>query len=114
MNDCGHASGFSSFIPCGPRSVTVSLEPVALAVAIVSGILVPTAIGAVFPWVLSINSKVAVIVEKLTVLAERIEQDFHEHQQMSHTLADHERRLDDHEHRLTVIEQWDSHQEPNQ
>jgi uncharacterized membrane protein len=89
----------------------VSLEVVALAVAIVSGVLVPTAIGAVFPWVLSINSKVAVIVEKLTALAERIEQDFQEHAQMGRTLADHERRLDDHEHRLTVVEGRDPRQE---
>ena len=87
------------------------METVTLAVAVVSGILVPLAIGAAFPWVLSINSKVAVIVEKLTALAKRIEQDFHEHEQMGRTLADHERRLDSHEHRLTVIEERASHPE---
>ena len=52
----------------------MNVEQLTLAVAVVSGVLIPLAIGAVFPWVLSINSKVAVIVEKLTELAERIEQ----------------------------------------
>ena len=41
--------------------------------------LVPITISAVFPWVLAINPKVAVIVEKLPHLADRIEQDFQEH-----------------------------------
>jgi len=80
------------------------VEYVALAVAIVSGIMVPIAITAVFPWVLSINSKVAVIVEKLTTLAARLEEDFEEHRAITGTLNEHERRLDDHEHRLTAVE----------
>ena len=34
----------------------MSLEAMALAVAVASGIRVPVAIGAAFPWVLAINS----------------------------------------------------------
>lgn len=85
----------------------MNTEHLAIAVAIASGVLVPFAVAAVFPWVLSINSKVAVIVEKLSSLAERIEQDFSEHQRMSNTLGDHERRLADHELRITVCERRD-------
>lgn len=82
----------------------MSIEYVALGIAIVSGVLVPLAITGVFPWGLSINSKIAVIVEKLTTLTERIEQAFREHEQMTHTLNKHEKRLDDHEHPMVVIE----------
>jgi hypothetical protein len=85
----------------------MNVEYVALAVAIVSGIMVPVAITAVFPWVLSINSKVAVIVEKLTALAERLEDDSEEHEQIRGTVQEHERRLDDHEHRITAVEARD-------
>ena len=86
----------------------MTVEYVALAVAIVSGIMVPVALTAVFPWVLSINSKVAVIVEKLTTLTERLENDSRQHQEMSGTLYEYERRLDDHEHRITAVEVRDS------
>jgi hypothetical protein len=89
----------------------VSVEYVALAVAIVSGIMVPIAITAVFPWVLSINSKVAVIIEKLTTLGARLEDDSQQHQEMSNSLHEHERRLDDHEHRITTVEVRDSQTE---
>ena len=89
----------------------MSIEYIALSVAIVSGILVPLAITGVFPWVLAINSKIAVIVEKLTMLTERIEQDFKEHEQIGDALHEHEKRLDDHEHRLTVVESGLSHTE---
>ncbi len=85
------------------------IEYVALAVAIVTGVFVPLAIGAVFPWVVSINSKVAVIIEKLTILSERLEQDFHEHQRMHETLDEHDRRLDDHERRIHAVEERDPH-----
>ncbi len=81
----------------------MNLENIALAVAIISGVLVPILLTAVFPWVLSINAKVAAIVEKLTALGQRIEEDVRQHQRLEAALADHERRLVDHEHRITVI-----------
>jgi hypothetical protein len=83
----------------------MNIEQLALTVAIFSGILIPIFLTAVFPWVLSINAKVAVIVEKLTILTERIEQDFREHEHMTGMLTNHARRLDDHEHRITVCEE---------
>ena len=89
----------------------MSVEYIALAVAIVTGVMVPIAITAVFPWVLSIHSKVAVIVEKLTMLAARLEEDSQEHQQISDTLQEHERRLDDYEHRITAVEVRDGQAE---
>ncbi len=85
----------------------MNVEYIALAVAIVSGVLVPITITAVFPWVLSINSKVATIAEKLTMLTTRIEEDLQEHREISTTLREHERRLDDHEHRITAAETQD-------
>lgn len=91
----------------GIKEMAVNMELVALIVAIVSGILVPLAITGVFPWVLSINSKVAVIVEKLTMLAKRIEEDFGEHREMSSALLEHEQRLDDHEQRIIAVETRD-------
>ena len=85
----------------------MSVEYVALAVAVVSGIMVPIALTAVFPWVLSINSKVAVVIEKLNTLAARLEDDFQQHQQMGDSLHEHEKRLDDYEHRITAVEVCD-------
>lgn len=82
----------------------MSMEHLALAVAIASGVLVPVLLTAVFPWVLSINAKVAVIVEKLTTLAARLEEDMREHEKMDAQLSEHERRLDDHEHRISAVE----------
>jgi len=82
-----------------------------VAVAVVSGVLVPLAIAAVFPWVLSINSKVAVIVEKLTTLTRQLERDLNEHREMTAVLGEHEKRLDDHEHRIMAVEVRDDQTE---
>jgi uncharacterized membrane protein len=82
----------------------MNIEYLTLAVAIVSGILVPIMLGTAFPWVLSINSKVAAIVEKVTAVAERIEQDLHQHEEMRKMLLDHEKQLLDHERRITRVE----------